>query len=744
MSRLPSRQFVSSAVRQKIDARCAEFERAWAAGRSPRMEDFLGDFSEAARPYLLRALLAVEIEHRRLTAGGASLSENELLAAHPGLENDLRQAFQQLRVVGTKRVGDDERTIQVPAAAVDVEQTLARQPSHGDSDGLHIRCPHCRNPVELLDNTAYDSINCMSCGSMFSLVDSEQTMQAATPLQTIDRFEIVSRLGAGGFGTVWKARDRELDRIVAVKIPRKGQLGPADVEQFFREARAAAQLRHANIVPVHEVGRDGDTLFIVSDFVLGVDLAAWLSGQRPSPWEVAELCAPIADALHHAHQKGVVHRDLKPSNIMIDESGQPHLMDFGLAKREVGEITMTVDGQILGTPAYMSPEQAGGQSHWTDRRTDIYSLGVMMFEMLTGELPFRGNPQMQIYQRLQQDPPEPRTLNRHIPRDLATICWKCIEREPGRRYATAAELRDELRRFLNGEPILARPLSPPERVIRWTKRKPLVAAVAGLIIFLAIAGPSAALVIGRQRDRLAELLTERNNQIAQYALERQTDTNRITQLAQQLDVWEGRANPWRFWPPNTPAPPRQEMLGSLLEHSVQALGSKLENGDYGPNELASGYLGLAILADTKGRASEAIAYYEKACEQLAALQGEEPDDPRLSVALADCLLNLSRLLAEEDRAVAARHLERARAIYEKLASDYPSDATYKSAWLEAELTSAALAGFDSAAAHLQRVPAILRSLNSQWPTDPAGIYRLASFLADRQPVLLSREAVEPR
>jgi serine/threonine protein kinase len=138
-----------------------------------------------------------------------------------------------------------------------------------------------------------------------------------------------------------------------------------------------------------------------------VTLSDRLTGAPTSAREVAELCVPIADALHHAHQQGVVHRDLKPSNIMIDESGQPHLTDFGLAKREVGEITMTVDGQVLGTPSYMSPEQAGGHSHWTDGRTDIYSFGVILFQLLTGELPFRGNAQMQIHQRLTEDAPDP-------------------------------------------------------------------------------------------------------------------------------------------------------------------------------------------------------------------------------------------------------------------------------------------------------------------------------------------------
>ena len=177
------------------------------------------------------------------------------------------------------------------------------------------------------------------------------------------RFELIERLGVGGFGSVWKARDKELDRTVAIKIPRQGGMTAEEQEKFFREARAAAQLRHPSIVSVHEVGRDGDSVYIVSDFVRGVTLGDWLTGQQLTSREAAELCAKIADALHHAHEQGVVHRDLKPANIMMDDDGEPHLMDFGLARREAGEVTMTIDGQVLGTPAYMSPEQAEGEAH---------------------------------------------------------------------------------------------------------------------------------------------------------------------------------------------------------------------------------------------------------------------------------------------------------------------------------------------------------------------------------------------
>ncbi len=406
----------------------AQFESDWYEGERPSIEEYLRN--DVSVPSLLIELVSIELEFR--ARRGEPIDASEYLRRFPVLAESEEQVRELLDAVDSLRT-DSRRT---------------------------------RGPRTQPTTTA----------------------PGGEVRYRLDRYELLEQVGQGSFSVVYRALDTQLDRVVAVKLPRSGCWSDLEARtRFLREARSLARLNHPGIVAVHDAAEREGSFVIVSEFITGETLAERLLRGRPTAREATELLASVCDAIAAAHQAGVIHRDLKPANIMIDGDGRPRVMDFGLARSSADETALTVEGQVLGTPAYMPPEQASGNHHGVDERSDIYSLGVVLFQLLTGHLPFPGHGYQLIAQILENDPAPPHRFDSTVPVDLETICLKAIAKEPGRRYRSSAELADDLRRFLRGEPVHARPVGPMARLWRTCRRRPFAAATLGTLALMAIA-----------------------------------------------------------------------------------------------------------------------------------------------------------------------------------------------------------------------------------------------------------------
>ena len=372
------------------------------------------------------------------------------------------------------------------------------------------RCPHCAESVgTTLDNS---ELTCPNCGGEFvghnadtvgvpraSLDETETHRGNSEPTEnrssgrhaprTLGDYELIEEIARGGMGVVYKARQISLNRQVAVKLIKAGSLADErDVRRFRGEAEAAASLDHPHIVPVYDVGDHQGTHYFSMGLVSGSSLKELVATGPVAVRDAAQLVATIAEAVAYAHRNGIVHRDLKPSNVLIDAEGRPKVTDFGLAKNMRMQESLTDTGQVLGTPGYMPPEQAAGQLDRVGPLSDVYSLGAILYYLLTGRAPFQSSNVIEALRMVINDEPQPpRQLNQSVCRDLETICLKCLRKEPHERYESAQALADDLLRYLDGKPITARPVSLPNRIWRWCRRNPLKASLAAVAIAASLA-----------------------------------------------------------------------------------------------------------------------------------------------------------------------------------------------------------------------------------------------------------------
>jgi tRNA A-37 threonylcarbamoyl transferase component Bud32 len=437
----------------RLNQLCDRFERAWREGSSPRIEDYLVEVAEAERAELLRELLSLEIHYRRQRREQPAMDE-------------YRSRFPQL-----------------DRAALEAE--LASAPSPRPADPLAVT----------VQGTPSGGIAPPGPG---------------VRVRYLGDYELLEEVARGGMGVVYKARQISLNRIVAVKMILAGQLAtPADRDRFQSEAEAAAHLDHPNIVPVFEVGEYEGHHYFSMGYVDGTSLSARLTDGPLPPKEAAKIMATVAEAVEYAHRQGVIHRDIKPSNILIDCQGSPRITDFGLAKRVDSGSNLTATGDRLGTPSYMAPEQAAGRIGAVGPAVDVYGLGALLYASLTGRPPFQAaTPYETMQQVIEKEPVPLRQLNAAVPHDLETIVLKCLEKSVPRRYSTVRALAEDLRRYLEGRPILARPVGRLGHAWRWCKRQPVVAGLIAAVATTLLAGIVVSSLFAVDAYRQAELARE--------------------------------------------------------------------------------------------------------------------------------------------------------------------------------------------------------------------------------------------
>jgi tetratricopeptide (TPR) repeat protein len=549
-------------------------------------------------------------------------------------------------------------------------------------------------------------------------------------------YRVQAELGHGGMGIVLRGYDEGLRRTVALKVLRPERAGAAARGRFVREAQLAAQCKHDHIVSVYAVVDPPDgPPYLVMEQLAGPTLAELIRQRKwLQPREAAELVAQVAGGLAAAHAAGLIHRDIKPSNIMLDNA-RAKLMDFGLARLSEQPSGLTEDGVLAGTPAYMSPEQARG-AEALDARTDVYSLGATLYEALTGEVPFRGTPHLVLQQVRSDEPRPPRRLNDAVPRDLETICLKAMAKEPGLRYQTALALAEDLGRWQRGEPIKARPVGPGGRLLRWCRRKPVVAGLTSALVLVVVCGVAG--VVWQWRRAEAKSVEAIDNaakaqEQRQLALDYLKDSQTNFRDARRaVDTFFTLAEKHNVFQQAMGSPLNKQLLEETLRY-YQAFVTRKHDDPSARDELAEAYSRVGFLTFLTGDPAKALTSYQQAVAEYRNLLRAQPADDSLRKRLAHCLLQVGETCRKLGRsAEALRACEEARDEWDRMSRADPS-----AVWLRQNVSAALgnianvhgqLGHHAEALANYHRAKEIQEQIDHDFPTNEENKFQLAKTL----------------
>jgi tetratricopeptide (TPR) repeat protein len=650
---------------------------------------------------------------------GRPLDLDAILAKHPDLVDELHAFFKEHHRIGS---------LVAPLRAVALGGSAAAETT--DVEGKSARAASGQTAVlrdqstEILSATTELLTECAAVPSAPALNTSNPTLdsdpiESGTRVRYFGDYVLLNVLGRGGVGVVYKARQISLNRPVALKMLQAGILATEDdLRRFQNEAEAVAMLDHPHIVPVLEVGHYEDQRYFSMKLIGGPSLDRRIGQFTADPKAAARLVRTVAEAVHHAHQRGILHRDLKPGNVILDDRGDPHVTDFGLAKRVQADSELTQSGAILGTPAYMAPEQASGKRGMVTTATDVYGLGAILYALLTGRAPFGGESPVESLEQVRERIPEsPSKLNPRVPRDLETITLKCLEKDPGRRYASAQLLADDLRRYVSGESILARPVWLATRAWMWCKRKPALAGLASALVLaslivLAIEG-------ARRRETEVRKEAESNFRMAQTAVEDYLTIVSETTLLKEQDSVDSRRL-------------RAEFLADSLEYYERFINER-SNDPALREQLAKVYVQVGAITQAIDSHQRAIEAFRKAQTIWESLVEANPVNEELSLQLAQCRLAVGKqqkLLGDLHAAMIS--FIAARSILKKLTSLKPQEERYQASladcYSEIGITQGHLESGGSALAILEKAKKIQQMLIGRSPTDQTYKKRMAEII----------------